>query len=271
MFGLVLRNGWALTRVKHSTVAGLHQMLALLGLCLAVVHTGAQLAVPGGPVRLVDTVVPFANTLDPTGVGLGVIALELMIATALSVLVQRKLGYSRWRALHTVTHGAFLLLAGHVLLSGSDTGHVWAWGTVLACVLAAVLAWSASTTWVAIARRRVRRASPVAQRVGHMTVNVDAGRCGRFGFCEQAAPDVFKLRSDGRLSYRASVTEDEIGAVINAAEVCPLRAITLGRVPTSVLTAPPQEPPEPPEEEDELRARRRTGTVSSMRRHRSAR
>jgi ferredoxin len=109
-------------------------------------------------------------------------------------------------------------------------------------------------------------------------VNVDASHCARFGFCEQAAPDVFKLRSDGRLSYRASVTEDEIAAVVNAAEICPVRAITLGRVPTSVLTPP--RPPEPPPDdgpppsapEDELRARRRASNLSGARRpHRSLR
>jgi ferredoxin/DMSO/TMAO reductase YedYZ heme-binding membrane subunit len=281
MLGLVLRNGWLLTRVKHSALQGTHQMVALLGLLLAVVHAFAQVAVFDSPVHLIDTVVPFANSLDPYGIGVGVVSLELMVATSLSVLIQRKLGYSRWRALHTVTYGAFLLMAAHVLMSGSDSGYAWLWAPTLASVVIVVFTWVVSTTWLAFARRKLRRTSGVAARAANMTVNVDAARCARFGFCEQAAPQVFKLRSDGRLSYRASVSDEEIGAVINAAEVCPLRAITLGRVPTSVLTPPP--PPEPVEsfdppdlprplvEHDELGARRRAGTVNSMRRHRGAR
>jgi sulfoxide reductase heme-binding subunit YedZ len=270
MWGLVLRNGWLLTRMRHATVYGIHQTLALLGLCLAVVHGFAQVAVPGGPVRVIDAFVPFLNDLDPIGVGVGVLALELMIAAALSVLIQRRLGYSRWRALHALTYSAFLLLVAHVLFSGSDTGHGWAWGTVAACLVATVVAWSVSTTWTAIARRRIRPSSAAAPQERHSTVNVDARRCARFGFCEQAAPEVFKLRSDGRLSYRASVSDDEIDAVIDAVELCPVRAIALSRIPTSVLTPRPPEPA--PEPADEAGPRRgRMGTVTGLRRHRSSR
>jgi sulfoxide reductase heme-binding subunit YedZ len=242
LWGLVLRNGWLLTRIRHATVYGIHQSLALAGLCLAAVHACAQFAVPGGHVRPVDVVVPFLNGLDPVGIGVGVVALELMTAAALSVLVQRRLGYSRWRALHTMTYCAFLLMVGHVLLSGSDTGSVAAYGTVVACTLATGVAWLASTAWIARVRRRTSPSSAPGKQQRTSTVDVDAHRCARFGFCEQAAPEVFTLRGDGRLAYRASVSDDEIGAVINAVEVCPARAITLRRIPTSVLTPPRPEP-----------------------------
>ena len=68
------------------------------------------------------------------------------------------------------------------------------------------------------------------------TVNVDAMRCGRFGFCEHEAPEVFRLRSDGRLSYRGSVPMDQMANVMRAVEVCPARAIGLNQVPTKVFT-----------------------------------
>src|SRR5690606_4814922 len=89
------------------------------------------------------------------------------------------------------------------------------------------------------------------QRAMHeITVSVNSQRCVQFGFCEHEAPDVFQLRSDGRLAYRATVSTEEASAVIRAAEVCPARAILLIRVPTSVMTARPEEPldhpPEPP-------------------------
>ena len=55
VWGLILRNGWAQSRIKHATVYGIHQTVALLGLCLAAVHAFAQLASPGGTVTLLDT------------------------------------------------------------------------------------------------------------------------------------------------------------------------------------------------------------------------
>jgi ferredoxin/DMSO/TMAO reductase YedYZ heme-binding membrane subunit len=277
MWGLVLRNGWLLTRIRHATVYGIHQLVALLGLCLAVVHVFAQIAVPGGHVRIVDTFVPFLNGVDPIGIGVGVVGLELLIAATVSVLIQRRLGYSRWRALHALTYCAFLLIVAHILMSGSETGLAWAWGSVVACLLATAVAWFGSTAWMATLRRRANPAGVTESRERQSTVNVDAHRCARFGFCEQAAPDVFKLRGDGRLSYRASVSDEEIDAVINAVELCPVRAITLSHLPTSVLTPRAPEP-----EPDELGPRRRRGsaagssagsraTVTGLRKHRSAR
>src|SRR5436190_646209 len=72
LWGTTLRVGWGLTRVRHQTLYGVHQTTMLLGLTLGLVHGLAQLAVPGGPVHLVDEWLPFANGSDPLGIGCGV-------------------------------------------------------------------------------------------------------------------------------------------------------------------------------------------------------
>ena len=82
VWGLVLRNGWISTRLRHATIYGVHQIVSLLGLTLAFVHAAAQLAVPFASVHLIDEVVPFTNPTDPVGIGCGVIALEAMTAAA---------------------------------------------------------------------------------------------------------------------------------------------------------------------------------------------
>lgn len=254
IWGLILRNGWALTRVRHSTLQAIHTTLAILGLTLGTIHGVAQLAVPAGRVRLIDVWVPFTNLYDPIGIGVGVIGLEIMIAAALSIAIQRLLGYSRWRALHSLTYVAFTLVAAHVLISGTDMEEPLRWGTVLAAWVAVVVVWFFTTPMMVRLRRRKSDEAAGRQRATHeITVNVNSQRCVQFGFCEHEAPDVFQLRSDGRLAYRATVTTEDASAVIRAAEVCPARAILLSRVPTSVMTARPEEPldrpdspPEPP-------------------------
>ncbi len=97
VWGLVLRNGWAMTRMRHSTVYGIHQVVALLGLTLGAVHAFAQLASPTTFVRLVDTVIPFLNPVDTVGLGLGVVALEVMTAAAVSCPVVTDIGESPCR------------------------------------------------------------------------------------------------------------------------------------------------------------------------------
>jgi sulfoxide reductase heme-binding subunit YedZ len=246
MWGMFLRNGWALTWVRHSTLLATHTTVALLGLTLGGVHAGTQLAKPGALFRLVDILVPFTFWRDPIGVGVGVIGLEIMLAVALSIVFQRWLGYSRWRGLHTMTYVAFTLIVAHILISGSDAFRTPLAMAVLGTYGLTVLTWFISTPIVAAMRGRVSGNASLKQKSQEITVNVNAQRCARFGFCEHEAPDVFRLRSDGRLAYRASVPTDEATPVIRAAEVCPARAITLSRVPTTVLTPGPSEQPDYP-------------------------
>jgi sulfoxide reductase heme-binding subunit YedZ len=244
IWGLVLRNGWVMTRMRHSTVYAVHHTLALLGLTLGVVHALGQLAVPAGTVRLVDQVVPFLNPVDPIGIGVGVIALEIFLAAAISSVLQRRLGQRRWRALHALTYAAFMLLVAHVLVSGSDTAPPFVWGAVLFAFLATLALWFTTTGWVEGMHRALRERAAGRQRGQEIVVDVDARKCARFGFCEHEAPDVFQLRSDGRLAYRSVVPADQVDEVIRAVEVCPARAILLNRLPTTVMTSapPPGEP-----------------------------
>jgi ferredoxin len=84
--------------------------------------------------------------------------------------------------------------------------------------------------WIVVARRR-RRARAAGVPRGSVVVNVDPVRCARFGFCEHEAPDVFQIRREGRLTYRARVKVARVEPVIRAVEVCPARAISLGKLP----------------------------------------
>ncbi|MGH3682922.1 MAG: ferredoxin, partial [Natronosporangium sp.] len=236
LWGLLLRNGWALTWVRHATLLATHTAVALFGLCLAVVHAGVQLVKPGNLFRAMDLLVPFAYWRDPIGVGVAVLGLEILLTIAISVLVQRFLGYGRWRAVHALSYVAFTLIVTHILISGTDLGRPVLVATVVGAWLLTVVVWLVTTPVAATLRRRADGRTAVKQRSQEITVNVNAQRCARFGFCEHEAPDVFRLRGDGRLAYRASVPPAEATPVIRAAEVCPARAITLTRVPTTVLT-----------------------------------
>lgn len=246
MWGMFLRNGWALTWVRHSTLLATHTTVSLLGLTLGAVHAGAQLAKPGNLFRPIDVLVPFVYFRDPIGTGVGIIGLEVLTAVAVSIMFQRWLGYSRWRALHTMTYVAFTLIVAHILISGSDSFRTPLAMGVIGTYGLAVATWFITTPIMLALRSRVSGNASVKQRSQEVTVNVDAQRCARFGFCEHEAPEVFRLRGDGRLAYRASVPADEATPVIRAAEVCPARAITLTRVPTTVLTPGPSGQPEYP-------------------------
>jgi ferredoxin len=247
IWGMILRNGWALTWVRHTTLLATHTTVALVGLTLGAVHAGAQMVKPGNLFRLVDILVPFAFWRDPIGTGVGVLGLEILIAVAASIVIQRWLGHNRWRALHTLAYVAFTLIVAHILISGADLADPRLLWSVIGAWVLTVVVWFVTTPMFALFRRTVtgHQPGPVRQRLQDVTVNVDAQRCARFGFCEHEAPQVFRLRSDGRLAYRASVPADEAEPVVRAAEVCPARAIMLSRVPHA-LGSRPSEPPVSP-------------------------
>ncbi|MEW2117809.1 ferredoxin [Streptomyces sp. NPDC005474] len=68
-----------------------------------------------------------------------------------------------------------------------------------------------------------------------MRVTVDLNKCQDHGQCVYAAPDLFALDDDGRLAlrseaadvYEAEVDEANADDVQEAADVCPLQAITV--------------------------------------------
>ncbi|GAA1809277.1 hypothetical protein HC028_26120 [Planosporangium flavigriseum] len=234
MWGMMLGRGWAMTRFKHSQLYATHMTFALIGMTLGWGHAFIQLANPVGTVRLIDEFIPFANGRDPIGIGVGVIATEIMTALLISMPLQRKLGYSRWRALHSLAYASFTLLAGHVLLSGSHVGPLFVKIPVVLMWLSTVVLWLGVSNWALKRKRTITDRASNRMRGQMAEVSVDAGKCARFGFCEQEAPAIFELRSDGRLGYKSTIPPEEIEAVARAVKVCPARAIRMNRAGSRV-------------------------------------
>src|SRR4051794_16827415 len=141
VWGILLRRGWASHSTKYSSLYATHMTLSLVGLTLAWGHAFTQLANPTGTVHLLDEFIPFSNYQDPIGIGFGVIGTEIMTALMISVIIQRRLGYGRWRAVHVLAYAAFTLVAGHILLSGSDVGPLYVKVPVIASWAATVVLW----------------------------------------------------------------------------------------------------------------------------------
>jgi sulfoxide reductase heme-binding subunit YedZ len=228
VWGIALGSGWTMTRFKYADVYAAHMTLAIIAMTLGWGHAFTQLANPVGTVYLLDEFVPFSNGRDPIGIGIGVIATEIMTALLVSIPLRRRLGDRRWRALHSLAYASFTLLAGHVVLAGSDVGPLYVKIPVIALWASTVVAWLG----LSIRRRRGRRRGDGEAGTGRAAtrVQVDPDRCAGYGHCQQEAPGLFELRADGRLAYRSSVPDDQVKAAARAVMACPARAIALNRV-----------------------------------------
>ena len=124
--GLVLRNRWRTARWPRLITNELHGYLSLLALVFIAVHVVAVLVDPFTRFGLAEVLVPFASHYRPFWMGLGVVALYLLLAVWVSSRLRARIGFRTWRAIHVFAYGVYLAATVHGLGTGSDTRTVWA-------------------------------------------------------------------------------------------------------------------------------------------------
>jgi methionine sulfoxide reductase heme-binding subunit len=77
---------------------------------------------PFSPIQLV---VPFASSYRPLPTALGIVAMELLVAVAITNLIRKRLPYRLWRRAHYATLVVWLAATVHGLTVGSDRGSLW--------------------------------------------------------------------------------------------------------------------------------------------------
>lgn len=130
-------------RVRTATIPrfalqAVHRNVSLLAVMFVVIHIGTTLLDGYVHIRLIDAVVPFGASYRPFWLGLGAVALDLVIAVVLTSLVRRWLGYRAWRATHWLAYASWPVAVLHAIGTGSDAGATWM--VVVFVVCAAVMA-----------------------------------------------------------------------------------------------------------------------------------
>jgi predicted ferric reductase len=119
---------------------GLHRNVSLFVLALLAVHVTAVVVDDNVPIRLRDVAVPFAATYRPFWLGLGVVAIDLVLALLLTSLLRQRLGYAGWRAVHWAGYLCWPLALVHGLGTGSDPRRSWTGWLAACCALLVLLA-----------------------------------------------------------------------------------------------------------------------------------
>jgi sulfoxide reductase heme-binding subunit YedZ len=126
--------------LQRFVVAGLHRNLSLVTLGLLAAHITAAVLDPYAPIRLVDAFLPFASSYRPLWLGLGAVALDLLLAIVVTSLLRTRIGLSRWRTIHWATYAAWPVALLHGMGTGTDAGRTWMLALTFACVAAVVIA-----------------------------------------------------------------------------------------------------------------------------------
>lgn len=124
--GLVLRNRLQTSRWPRLVTNEVHGYLSLLALVFIVVHVVAVLVDPFTRFRLGEVLLPLASHYRPLWMGLGTVALYLLLAVWISSKLRSRIGYRTWRGIHVLAYGVYAAATVHGLGTGSDTRTVWA-------------------------------------------------------------------------------------------------------------------------------------------------
>lgn len=132
--GIAARSGRAVL-LPRAGLAEFHRGAALSATALVGVHVLTLLADPYAQLRLLDVVVPFTSGYRPLWVGLGTVAVDLLIAVVVTALLRHRLGPNLFRLIHWAVYLLWPVALAHALGSGSDITRPWMLTVVGACVL----------------------------------------------------------------------------------------------------------------------------------------
>jgi predicted ferric reductase len=141
---------------------GLHRNLSLLALAFTAVHVLTTITDSFVPIGLRDAFVPFISPYRPFWLGLGTVALDLLIALTVTSLMRARLGHRSWRLVHWTAYLCWPVAVLHGLGTGSDTRTRWVLVVTLLCVaaIACLTGWRLAAGWPA--HPRVRLAGAIA-------------------------------------------------------------------------------------------------------------
>jgi predicted ferric reductase len=124
-------------------VDSLHRNASLLAIAFLVVHVLTSVLDSFAPISLLDAFIPFAGSYRPFWLGLGAVALDLLVAVTITSVLRQRLGYGGWKAVHWLTYASWPIALLHTFGTGSDVKSGWLLVLGVSCllaVLAAVLA-----------------------------------------------------------------------------------------------------------------------------------
>lgn len=165
--GIANQRRWSPRRTPRFVLDRLHRTVSLLVLALLVIHVGSAVVDDYVSISVVDAIVPFVGQYQPFWLGLGALALDLLVALIVTSLLRRRIGVRTWRAVHWAAYACWPVAVVHGLGIGTDAaGGGWMLWLSVACAVAVVAAvgWRVSGRGPAARRPAPRRPAPAARR-----------------------------------------------------------------------------------------------------------
>ena len=150
LLGVITAGRFVSEKWPRFLTVGLHRRLSLLVLVFLALHIGTTVVDTYTSIPAAAAVVPFASSYQAPWLGLGAVAVDLLVAIMVTSLLRGRLGFRAWRRIHWLAYACWPVALVHGLGTGTDRKTVWVFAAALCCVAAV----AAAATWRAVTASR---------------------------------------------------------------------------------------------------------------------
>jgi methionine sulfoxide reductase heme-binding subunit len=159
LLGITVAGQGTLPGLPRFSVVALHRSISLLSIVFLAVHIGTALLDSYVDISFISTFVPFASSYQPLWIGLGAVAVDLMIALVATSLLRGRISPRFWRVVHWLAYAFWPVAIAHTIGLGAGSGElISGWGLWL--TIACVLAVAAALIWRVVVQLERSRRTP---------------------------------------------------------------------------------------------------------------
>jgi sulfoxide reductase heme-binding subunit YedZ len=162
VLGVVEVSRWQSASWPRFALDALHRNVSTLAVVFLAVHVITSVLDSFAPIGLAEAFIPFIGSYRPLWLGLGALALDLMVAVFVTSLVRHRVGYRRWRATHWLAYACWPIALIHGFGTGSDVKGGWLLALSIACLFAVVASVAARAISGWPARKGIRAGALLA-------------------------------------------------------------------------------------------------------------
>jgi sulfoxide reductase heme-binding subunit YedZ len=154
LLGVMTTGRFTGERWPRFLTTSLHRNISLLVLVFLALHVGTTVIDTYVSIPVTAVFVPFISSYHAFWLGLGAVALDLLVALIATSLIRNRLGLRAWRRVHWLAYLCWPIGLAHGLGTGTDRDTIWVFAMTIGCAaaVAAAATWRLVTTARAGAR-----------------------------------------------------------------------------------------------------------------------
>jgi predicted ferric reductase len=169
VLGILTRSGRPALGLPRFAVTLVHRNSALIGTVFIVIHVVSLLFDPYAQLNVLDFFVPFLGSYHPLWLGLGTVAMDLLIAIVVTSLLRRWIGQRVFRVVHWATYALWPIALFHSIGTGTDAAN----GLFILLAVACFAAVAGSALWRLTTGFQQRGRTEVDRRVDPTRIPAD--------------------------------------------------------------------------------------------------